>query len=71
MLPRAVFDELSAADDARIVFGGIGDPLLHPDFAAIVESAHRAGIGAIAVETDLLEIDAEQSTVWWISRSTS
>jgi hypothetical protein len=57
---RAIFEELSAADDARIIFGGIGDPLLHPDFAAMVESAHRAGIGAIAIETDLLETTAEQ-----------
>jgi hypothetical protein len=57
---RAVFEEMSAVDDARIVFGGVGDPLLQPDFAAMVESAHRAGIGAIAVETDLLETTAEQ-----------
>lgn len=55
----AIFAELSADDDARIVFGGIGDPLLHPEFAAMVDCAHKAGIGAIAVETDLLEITAE------------
>jgi radical SAM protein with 4Fe4S-binding SPASM domain len=32
--------------------------VLHPDFARIVESAHEAGIGALAVETDLLGISA-------------
>lgn len=58
-IARAVFDEMSAADDARIVFGGIGDPLLHANFAEMVESAHRAGIGAIAIETDLLEVTNE------------
>jgi hypothetical protein len=58
-IARAVFDEMSSADDARIVFGGIGDPLLHPDFATLVESAQGAGIGAIAVETDLLEMTTD------------
>jgi Iron-sulfur cluster-binding domain len=51
-----IFNEMSAADDARIVFAGVGDPLLHPDFSRIVESSQRAGIGAVSIETDLLEI---------------
>jgi len=55
-MAETIFSEMSAADDARIVFAGIGDPLLHSEFVQIVESAQRAGIGAISVETDLLEI---------------
>lgn len=56
---REFFAELSTTDDARIIFAGVGDPLLHPEFAKFIESAHHSGIGAIAVETDLLEITPE------------
>lgn len=56
---KPIFEEVAAADDARIVFSGIGDPVLHPNFPAMVENASRAGVGAMAVETDLLDLSAE------------
>ncbi|MGD0769599.1 MAG: radical SAM/SPASM domain-containing protein [Tepidisphaeraceae bacterium] len=59
-IAKTAFDEMAAADDARIVLGGIGDPVLHAEFSAIVRCAHEAGISAIAVESDLLGLDAEQ-----------
>ena len=59
-IAKTVFAEMAAADDTRIVLAGIGDPLLHPQFQAIVQCAHDVGIGAIAVESDLLGMDAEQ-----------
>ncbi|HEY1922196.1 MAG TPA: radical SAM protein [Tepidisphaeraceae bacterium] len=54
----ALFEELAAAEDIRVVFGGVGDPLLHPEFFAIVDAAKARGIQAIAAETDLIGIDA-------------
>jgi hypothetical protein len=59
-LAKTIFKEMAEADDARIVFAGTGDPLLHPEFPAIVRCAHEMGIGALAAETDLLGLDAEQ-----------
>jgi hypothetical protein len=56
---KIAFEEFAKTDDARIVFGGVGDPLLHAGFFEIVELAHRAGIGALAAETDLLAITPE------------
>lgn len=56
---KQLFAEFAAADDARIVFAGVGDPLLHPEFPQIVQSARDAGINAIAIETDLIEIDPQ------------
>ncbi len=43
-------------DEARIVLGGHGDPLLHPHFPAIVKSLRAAGILALAVRTPLVEL---------------
>jgi spiro-SPASM protein len=56
---KALFAELAAADDVRIVLGGVGDPLLHSEFFAIVDEAKRAGINAIAIETDLIGIETD------------
>jgi len=55
---RAIFAELAAEDDMRLVLGGLGDPLLVADVFAIIESAREEGIGRIAIETDLVGIDA-------------
>jgi radical SAM protein with 4Fe4S-binding SPASM domain len=49
-----VFAELSGVDDIRLTLGGVGDPLLHPRLAEIIDAAKDAGIRAIHVETDLL-----------------
>jgi radical SAM protein with 4Fe4S-binding SPASM domain len=55
-----IFEQLAAADDIRITLGGIGDPLLHPEFFDIIEAAQSAAIAAIHVETDFLDITPEQ-----------
>ena len=52
-----MFEEIASADDLRLVLGGVGDPLLHPRLFEMVDEAHRAGIGAIALETDLLGVE--------------
>jgi hypothetical protein len=57
-MAKAIFGELAAEDDMRLVLGGLGDPLLREDIFAIIESARQAGIGRIAIETDLVGIDA-------------
>jgi MoaA/NifB/PqqE/SkfB family radical SAM enzyme len=56
-LAGALFEEIASADDLRLVLGGVGDPLLHPRLFEMVDEAHRAGIGAIALETDLLGVE--------------
>jgi len=38
-------------DDALVVLGGHGDPLLHPHFAAIIGSLRRAGVYGICIYT--------------------
>jgi radical SAM protein with 4Fe4S-binding SPASM domain len=50
---RKVIDEAARADDVRLTFAGVGDPLLHPELLPILQHARRAGVQAIAVETDL------------------
>jgi len=54
----ALFEELASADDVRVVLGGVGDPLLHPEVFAIMDEARRMGVGAIAIETDLIGVEA-------------
>ncbi len=56
-LAKKAVDELAAADDARLILSGVGDPLLHPDIFEIIQHANRSGV-ALAIETDLLGIDA-------------
>lgn len=53
-LARRIFDQLTIEPDVAVTIGGVGDPLLHPDFAGIVTAAHEAGIDGIHVESDLL-----------------
>ena len=59
-IAQSIFEEFAATDDARITFAGIGDPLLHPQFAEIVESASKAGINSLSAETDLLDLTPEK-----------
>jgi hypothetical protein len=56
---RHLFDGLTEVDDLRLTLGGMGDPLLSPHFFEIVGAARRAGISAIHVRTDLLEVSPE------------
>ena len=53
-LAAALFAELGKVDDLRLSLAGVGDPLLHPQFAEIINAAKSSGIRAISVETDLL-----------------
>ncbi len=43
--------ELSAQDDALVVLGGFGEPLLHPEFPQILATLREAGIYGLAVRT--------------------
>ena len=54
-----LFEQLAAADDLRLTFGGVGDALLAPRFFEMVQAARKAGITAIHARTDLLEITPE------------
>lgn len=49
-----IFEQIAAADDARVTLAGAGDPLLHDEVFAILESARASGVRAIHVQTDLL-----------------
>lgn len=51
---RAIFKQLTHQDDITLTLGGLGDPLLHPEWEAIVMAAHEAGVRGIHIRTDLL-----------------
>ncbi len=55
---KRLIDELAGRDDARIVLGGFGDPLQHPQWAAMVDYARQGGILGIAVRTTGVTLDA-------------
>ncbi len=57
-----LLDELSARDDVRVVLGGFGEPLLHPEWERVVEHARRAGIFGLAIRTSGLSLDDRVST---------
>ncbi|MCC7408555.1 MAG: hypothetical protein IT442_10825 [Phycisphaeraceae bacterium] len=54
----AVVRQLGADQDTVLTLGGLGDGLLHPDWAAIVGAARQAGVLGVAIETDLRVDDA-------------
>ncbi|HEY0008751.1 MAG TPA: radical SAM protein, partial [Tepidisphaeraceae bacterium] len=54
---QSICSEISSVDDARLCIGGHGDPLLHPDFACLLECCE--GLHAVAIETDLIELSEE------------
>lgn len=60
-MPFELFDklvsELSGTDDIRIILGGFGDPLLHPDWSRFVARCRDADIFAIAVCTPGVHLD--------------
>jgi radical SAM protein with 4Fe4S-binding SPASM domain len=49
--------ELAAREDARIVLGGFGDPLMHPDWPRMLQCAANAGIFGVAVRTPGVHLD--------------
>jgi hypothetical protein len=48
--------ELSPWDDTRLVFAGVGDPLLHGELIEMIAAARSAGISAITLETDFVGV---------------
>ncbi|MCC6679712.1 MAG: SPASM domain-containing protein [Phycisphaeraceae bacterium] len=52
-LAGRIFQQLPAGE-ACVMFGGLGDALLHPQWDTIVQQAHEAGVASIGIETDLL-----------------
>jgi len=53
----AVIEELADRDDARVVLGGFGDPLLADNFARCLQKCRLAGVFALAVRTPLVHLD--------------
>ena len=51
---RDLIDQIAAEPDACLTFGGLGEPLLHPQWDTFVEHAAQAGVFGLALETDLL-----------------
>ncbi len=56
---RRVAGELASLDDSLVVFGGFGEPLLHPQFDEIVTCLRSAGVYGIAVRTNALNLTDE------------
>ncbi|GMU21412.1 MAG: hypothetical protein AMXMBFR13_15050 [Phycisphaerae bacterium] len=52
-----IIDELADRDDARVVLGGYGDPLLHPEWREYVAHCRRAGMLGLAVRTPGVHLD--------------
>ncbi len=51
---QRLFAQLAAEPDVSVMLGGLGDALVHPQWADFVEAAHDAGLWGIALRTDLL-----------------
>jgi hypothetical protein len=60
-MDTAAFDrligELAGRDDVRVVLGGFGDPLLHPEFGRCVRRCREAGVFGVAVRTTAVTLD--------------
>ncbi len=52
-----LIDELARRDDIRVVLGGFGDPLLHPEFVRCLECCRRSGIFGLTVRTPAVHLD--------------
>lgn len=52
-----LIEELARRDDIRVVLGGFGDPLMHPEWRRCVETCRRAGIFALAIRTPAVHLD--------------
>ena len=51
-------DHPTLSSDTAVLFGGLGDPLLHADWFSVLERATNAGLLGVGLETDLL-VDEE------------
>lgn len=54
---RRIIEGLSVRDDARVVLGGFGDPLLHLYWPRFVRIAREAGILGVAIRTPAVTLD--------------
>lgn len=54
---ESLLKELGRIDDIRLTLAGLGDPILHPQFAEVIRCAKHNGVRAICIETDLLGTD--------------
>jgi len=50
---RRLLDRAAEVDDMAVTFGGLGDALLHPDWAALVRHAREVGVYGLHLMTDL------------------
>lgn len=50
-------EELAGRDDIRVVLGGFGDPLLHPNWPALVKRCRTAGVFGLAIRTPAVNLD--------------
>jgi spiro-SPASM protein len=53
-----LMEELRGRDDVRVVFGGFGDPLLHPKWAEYIGRCRDVGILGLAIRTPAVNLDA-------------
>ncbi len=58
-LVRKIADELTEFDDALLVLGGFGEPLLHPELPDVVAACRQAGIFGLAVRTNGLALTGD------------
>lgn len=54
---RRIIGELAVRDDIRIVLGGFGDPLMHPEWPSALAVCREAGIFGLAVRTTGVGLD--------------
>ncbi|GIW74978.1 MAG: hypothetical protein KatS3mg104_0041 [Phycisphaerae bacterium] len=53
----SIVDEIQRYDDARLVLGGLGDPLLHPCFEDLLDRCQQ--IHTVGLETDLIDVSEQ------------
>ena len=54
-----LLDQLEQVGDVSVLFGGLGDPLLHDQWFNVLERATQAGLLGVGIETDML-IDSNE-----------
>lgn len=55
---RRIAADVATCDGARLTLGGVGDPVMHPDFTALMQAIRDEGVAAVHVETDLFRASA-------------
>ncbi len=52
-----LIDELASRDDTRVILGGFGDPLRHPELGRCLATCRQAEIFGLAVKTTAVDLD--------------